>query len=729
MKRLPLLILIMAVLPASLQALEWQTYTNSNNITSFARTGDGSFWASSSGGVMHFDPGTGTLFKYVNTNGLGGIDIRASAYCSTCVWFGSVNGRLSRFNPGNNEWQQFLFFDRDGTPLEISQLQADGEFLWVSHNIGLSLFDTERHGGEIKETYRRFGDIPPGTGVNSMLLLNDTIWLATSMGIAYAPKSDPNLLDYTHWYSFNRDTLPGLPSEDFRDLLVYDNNIWGVLPDMIVELDRAGSMISIGRTIEPGSPVHSSIVSRDTLYIGSSAGSLYSWHNGILDQIELSFGPDSAITALIADDLEGVILGTKGQGIYVHSGREWNSYRSPGPANNNMADIESSPDGKIWIVHETDLVSSFNGETWESFSIGGGGMLTVEPGTSGNIWIGTFGRGTYEIDGSTVTRYDTTNTSLIGNRDNLPASLNFIVIPDIHLDANNILWFACYRGHFKRPISFYDQSDGIWEYYQYDGFNLEAKISSIYSDGSAVWAGFEDDGLYRIFYGDDPFNKSNIEFTHYTRDSLLPSENVSVVTGERKGRIYVGTDMGMAFKDPEDRFFSRILLPEGIGPQITKILFDQRGNMWVGTESGLAFRKAGQTDFDVFTTANSDITSDRINSITIDSQLRLWVLTDAGISVITYDIGAVTDVADEVYAYPNPYILTDDSENLQFNFSGEVPIDIFSLDGSKIKTIFSNIGWDGTNENGEKVASGMYLFLIRDTEGNSHTGKIAVIRK
>jgi ligand-binding sensor domain-containing protein len=731
MKRFfPLIIFCIVVLPVSLFALEWQTFTNSNNITSFTRDGNGSYWVTSTGGVMRFDPETGSLFKYVNTNGLGGIDIRASAHGNSYVWFGSVDGKLSRFDPDENDWRQFLFIDRDGAPLEIKHLRADGDFLWVSHNVGLSLFDTERHEGEIKETYRRFGDISPGTGVNCMLTLNDTIWLATSMGIAYAPKSDPNLLDFTHWNSFNRDSLPELMSENFSGLFVHEDNVWGVLTEAIIEFERNGSQISIGEIIEIEHPVQSVVVSRDTLYIGSDGGRLYSWYDGATEQVQLELSPDSAVTALIADDTEGLILGTQGEGILARQNNGiWRSYRSPGPANNNMIDITASTDGTIWMVHDNDFVSLFDGDRWESVSLVEGRIESAEPDNEGNIWVGSFGSGAYELTESGAVNYDTTNTSLIGNRDDIPASLNFIVLPDMHFDVNGILWFACFRGHERRPISFYDPLSQEWEFYQYSGFNLDAKISSIYSDGSAVWAGFEDDGLYRINYGSDPFDKSDLEFKQYTRDSLLPSENVSVVTGDSKGIIYVGTDMGMAFKGPDDRFFSRILLPEGVAPQITKILFDQRGNLWVGTESGLAFRKAGQTSFEVYTTANSDIISDKINSLTIDNQRRLWVLTDAGISVLTYDIGAVTDVAEEVYAYPNPYILIEGGENLQFNYSGEVPIDIFSLDGRKIKTIFSNIGWNGTNENGEKVASGMYLFFIRDDNGNTHTGKIAVIRK
>ncbi len=148
----------------------------------------------------------------------------------------------------------------------------------------------------------------------------------------------------------------------------------------------------------------------------------------------------------------------------------------------------------------------------------------------------------------------------------------------------------------------------------------------------------------------------------------------------------------------------------------------------MATGTGLAFRETGEIDFEYFTTENSSIIADNINSILFDSQRRLWIGTDFGVSVLTYEIGAVTADVERVFAYPNPFILTE-GEKVLFNYIGEVEVEIFSLDGRKIKTILSNTGWDGTNENGDMVASGLYLFYIKDQDGKSFTGKIGVVRK
>jgi hypothetical protein len=72
-----------------------------------------------------------------------------------------------------------------------------------------------------------------------------------------------------------------------------------------------------------------------------------------------------------------------------------------------------------------------------------------------------------------------------------------------------------------------------------------------------------------------------------------------------------------------------------------------------------------------------------------------------------------------------------------------VRIDIFTLSGERIKTIVPKndselwIGkylnqhlampWDGKNEEGEYVSSGVYLYIFR-TDRNTEVGKIVVIR-
>ncbi len=58
-------------------------------------------------------------------------------------------------------------------------------------------------------------------------------------------------------------------------------------------------------------------------------------------------------------------------------------------------------------------------------------------------------------------------------------------------------------------------------------------------------------------------------------------------------------------------------------------------------------------------------------------------------------------------------------------------VKIFTVSGHWVKTLDSPNGtaaWDLTTNSGEKVASGIYLYLITDGQGNKAHGKFAVIQ-
>jgi len=46
----------------------------------------------------------------------------------------------------------------------------------------------------------------------------------------------------------------------------------------------------------------------------------------------------------------------------------------------------------------------------------------------------------------------------------------------------------------------------------------------------------------------------------------------------------------------------------------------------------------------------------------------------------------------------------------------------------ELQTDGPKIVWDLTNNSGDKVASGVYLYLITDSQGDKVQGKVAVIK-
>ncbi len=88
------------------------------------------------------------------------------------------------------------------------------------------------------------------------------------------------------------------------------------------------------------------------------------------------------------------------------------------------------------------------------------------------------------------------------------------------------------------------------------------------------------------------------------------------------------------------------------------------------------------------------------------------------------------EYGEKLYCYPNPWVRSS-GLNLKFSNIGEIEslIKIFTLNGEQVKALSGRdeIYWDGTNENGEKVAAGIYIYYLENTQCVKK-GKVAIVR-
>ncbi|MFN0118318.1 MAG: T9SS type A sorting domain-containing protein [Elusimicrobiota bacterium] len=85
----------------------------------------------------------------------------------------------------------------------------------------------------------------------------------------------------------------------------------------------------------------------------------------------------------------------------------------------------------------------------------------------------------------------------------------------------------------------------------------------------------------------------------------------------------------------------------------------------------------------------------------------------------------------ETYAFPNPY-RANVNPNITFtNLPGSGTIEIYSISGEKVAQLSIAPGelskqWNATNDDGEKLASGVYIYIVQ-AGGQTSQGKIIVI--
>ncbi|MDD5756167.1 MAG: lamin tail domain-containing protein, partial [bacterium] len=88
------------------------------------------------------------------------------------------------------------------------------------------------------------------------------------------------------------------------------------------------------------------------------------------------------------------------------------------------------------------------------------------------------------------------------------------------------------------------------------------------------------------------------------------------------------------------------------------------------------------------------------------------------------------EYGEQMYCYPNPWTRSS-AAILKFSNIGEAEstIKIFTLNGEQVK-ILTGLGelyWDGTNENGAKVAAGIYIYYMENSQCVKR-GKIAILK-
>jgi hypothetical protein len=336
------------------------------------------------------------------------------------------------------------------------------------------------------------------------------------------------------------------------------------------------------------------------------------------------------------------------------------------------------------------------------------------------------------IGDGTISNYDENGTTLRGNND--PQGSSYVVIYGVKA-VNGFLFAACYRALNIYPVAI-GALNNLNSFTGWDSVGMGQGItnefvSSLDVDGTRVAVGTEGVGLFECFLGPDPSNTSDDFCINVnTNNSQLSSDVIRTVKYSPDGELWVGTNFGLSRYDFGIERFVDVSLPAGIGPDIKVVEFDKRGNVWVGSVNGIARLDAVRGMGEVYNTINSGLVSNNVNSIHYDAYTgQVFVATDQGISVIASTIGTPAADVFSVAAFPNPFVIDDAADELEFNYDESGIIRIYAMSGDLVAEFPVGQRWDGKNGQGEDVASGVYLFALTSDAGAVGRGKILLIRK
>ena len=728
---------------ASGQTGTWAALTSMRPVSALVVGGDGVVHGATPGGVLSYDPGTLTYSRFTRVDGLAGNRVLSvSLDPSGDLWFGTDGAGLSRFRPSASRFDPPV---RAFDGLRINALVPLKDRLFIGTDVGISVFLPAS--GRVKETYRQLGGFPRDTEVRALALHNGRLWAATTEGVTRAELGLANLQDPDSWVS------SGVMGNASSLLVLEDTLYCGGGRAVWRHDDAQGRWRTDGRVgLVDGlgtfgrTPALAAVVSGG-LMVRAGAGS---WDERVPSvglrvasrgQEELWLGTDLGLAAIGAS-APPTIRDTPF---------------------NHFFDIELGSSGELWVASmpsdkegKPEGMYRFDGEGWDvhgrSQGLPSNFAVAVARDLEERIWVGTWERGIGVLGHDGVwRRLDQNNSVLRGITQ--PSNPGFVVISDIQRDAAGLMWIANIQAGLAVMDTYPPRRShlyGLADLEMPPGTDL-SKLA-IGPDG-LKWVATSKEGFALFDDGGTPFEPGDDAAVAIStsREPRLSSNNVTAVAVAPSGVLWVGTDNGLhRLRVDYDRSRQVLSFPtwreyrleNGLNSTfITAVAFDDQGNVWVGSRAGLTQLRTTGRLVTTFTTENSGLINDRVESLAYDASTgSLWIGTFGGLGRLQVGLGL--DAADEtasLTAYPNPFVMGG-RENGQVETGLRIvglPLDstvhLFSLEGRLIRILEAEPGataivWDGTDRDGDVVGSGIFVYAARTRDGRTVRGKVAVVR-
>jgi len=705
----------------------WTSLTSLGDVRRIVVIGD-TLYAATSGGILAVAAGGGEPDTYLNTDGLGTVNISDIASDAEGRLWVTGAGRLVLFDGALSE--RYLVFDEDENLAMLHCVADDGDKLWVGSNLALLLYEKDDGGAEYKDYYDLYGNLNPAPAVFDILVDGDSIWLATAAGLAVADKSNPILLKARdHWTTFGLGEYPELGTDTVRRVVSFEGDIYLGTANGLFRLDRTPidtflTMLTVGQNELIGDV----IVSGDTMFFYSPDGV------GVLTGGSASVLPLAGLsgTPMTGASFDGERWVATTDGIYHGSDDALAMYPHTGAPSNDVSGIAIGAEGYLTAGFNRNRPGQYIDGEWlaRDFFVQDG-VVSADAGPYGSAWLGTFGNGLWLLTDEGEVNFDEQNSSLRGNND--AGGEDYIVVRGIAVDGNYV-YAAAFRALNGYPVAVGDlrslSSVSSWDSLGTTDGIMDAFVSCLDARGGYVAVGTEQNGIYFCYVGPDPFDKRDDYCIHYTEDSFyLLSDVIRIVKFSPHGELWAGTNFGLSRYDIGIDRFVDVSLPPGFGPDIRALDFDGRGNVWVGSANGLVRLDSKTGEAIHYTTLNSDLVGDNVRALAWDdATARLFVGTSSGITVIPSEIGRPVETVEEVYAFPNPFVIRSTNDRVAFNFAERFSMRIFTVAGELVCDTRQH-EWDGRNDDGQPVASGVYLYVLTDDDGNVGTGKLLLIRE
>jgi ligand-binding sensor domain-containing protein len=732
----------------------WKNYTSMNSVRAITTAGT-TVWAASAGGVFSVDTVSGLIRSSNNSAGLASNDLFAIAVGTAGrVWAGASDGSVNVLDPASGLWEDIDDIRMSTrTNKIVRHFSPTNDTMFIVGGFGISVFLVSRW--EFADTYSDFGfsDQPSVAGI---ALQGGRIWAGTSLGVASALRSSPNLVAPTEWTAYT--SLGGLPSAVTSIGMFHDTVIVGTA-------SGAAYFNGAGFTSMPafaGRSIADMTVDGGRLLVASNAGG--NLQVDVLRSVtaapEETLGGTGITANGIAVGAGRVWIATAAAGAARFDGSSWSFVMPNGPNSNQFLSLGVDDNGALWAASglngsgrgfyrfRPDLPE---GQQWKNFtSSRDPAMMTddyykVSVGKNGTMWISSWGRGVVELAGDTIRRriHSSSTPSLAGA---VVSDPSYVVPGSVAYDLNGQAWInvrtAVNGHHLSRLVN-----DTTFVYYQNQYNPFEGLFQNMVIDRNGTkWLGNsepsdkKDRGLYY-------FNENGLVagtsgtggWGYLSTAEGLRSNSILCLAVDRNGDVWVGMDLGITIIPyPTDPRSGRYPAYPVQDQSIQAIAVDGTNNKWIGTKEGVFVVSSDGTQliaqYTVLSTGGQLVDND-VRAIAIDQNRGIaYFGTEKGVSSLLIAAVQPKAMLTTLDISPNPFTVPAADPLTIRGLVESSSIKVLTASGSLVVQFPAQGGgrafWDGKDSQGRTVPSGIYFVVAYSENGSDVTsGKVAVIRR
>lgn len=779
--------LITFVSNAQNYAALWEGYFSYYNIKDVVQ-GDNKIFAAAENVIFTYDLASNELQTITTIDGLSGQNITTIAYSDAynSLLIGYDNGLIEIVSgPDHNVLSVVDILNKETvapTLKRINHFNEHNGLVYISTDYGISVYDLQHL--EFGDTYF-IGNAGSQIKISQTTIYGDYIYAAckNNNGVKKAELSNPNLIDYQQWQTFNNGNFEAVQSVGDQLYAVKSNKIvYRIVNDVFTSL-----------VTYPNLPLDTKAVDDTLIITTKNKVFVYDSNFNAIATASTNTDYNTLFSSAITNN-DHIYIGTSSFGVLqtlISDPLDYTVIRPEGPLLNNAFKLEAG-NNDLWVSFG-DYTQDYNPFPLKSYGLSHlkegqwhnipyDSLLTaknlnsiaVNPFNPTQVFVSACEVGLLELnDESATILYNQTNSGLEPLV--YPPLPNYISIRQTAtvFDRNGLLWTLTCR--VDKALKSYNPSTQQWQGYSFqeiipDAFGDELGFGDLAIDANGTkWMGSYKNGV--IGYNENGNRVKSLK----SLDQNVPSPIVNAVAVDTRNQLWFGTNNGLRvlyntsnfFDDPNPAANNIVILDDGIPQEllynqfITDIKVDGSNNKWIGTfESGIFyFSPDGQETIYHFTTDNSPLPSNVIRDISIDKENgKVYIATDRGLMSFSSGGSKPEEELKNAFVYPNPVRpeynilgannLNDINSGIKIKgLTENVNIKITDIEGNLVAEAQSNVNkrsssanynfgidggtaiWNGKNLGNNIVASGVYLIMISDLDSfETKVLKLLIIR-